>query len=243
MEDFSWECPICARLATITSPNVKYFQNYFQYSDKKHKNNDMVFQVCTIICPNPDCREYTITASLHTVVGWSNVGAQRIPSLSKPIEKWQLVPYSNAKTFPEYIPLQIRSDYKEACLILNLSPKASATLFRRCLQGMIRHCFEIKNKRSLKDEIEALRGRVELDPKTLKAIDSVRAFGNIGAHMDQDVDLIFDVEPKESELLKELIETLIHDWYIVKHEREESTTLLIEKASKKKYEKQNKPSS
>lgn len=38
---------------------------------------------------------------------------------------------------PEYIPSAIRSDYMEALSIVDASPKASATLSRRCLQGMI----------------------------------------------------------------------------------------------------------
>jgi hypothetical protein len=47
---------------------------------------------------------------------------------------------------PDYIPEQIKDDYYEACSILNLSPKASATLARRCLQGMIRDFWGITKK-------------------------------------------------------------------------------------------------
>lgn len=52
--------------------------------------------------------------------------------------EWHLIPPSGAKAFPDFVPAAIRADYEEACLIVDLSPKASATLSRRALQGMIR---------------------------------------------------------------------------------------------------------
>ena len=49
-------------------------------------------------------------------------------------EKYLIYPKSNAKQYPEYVPQSIRKDYQEAFEILNISPKASATLSRRCIQ-------------------------------------------------------------------------------------------------------------
>ena len=58
------------------------------------------------------------------------------------------MPESDAKPQPEFIPEAIRQDYREACRIRDLSPKASATLARRCLQGMIRDfCAITRGKR------------------------------------------------------------------------------------------------
>lgn len=53
-------------------------------------------------------------------------------------EVFRISPRTAEKPCPEYIPEQIRQDYEEACLIAELSPKASATLSRRCIQSMIR---------------------------------------------------------------------------------------------------------
>ena len=39
---------------------------------------------------------------------------------------------------PDEVPPHIAADYKEAALVLNLSPKASAALSRRCLQALLR---------------------------------------------------------------------------------------------------------
>ena len=121
------------------------------------------------------------------------------------------------KAYPDYIPPAIRQDYQEACAILEDSPKASATLARRCLQGMIRDYWGVSG-RNLCREIEAIKDKV--DPLTWDAIDAVRKVGNIGAHMEKDINLIVDVEPGEAEKMIWLIETLIKDWYLNRHERQ-----------------------
>jgi len=102
-------------------------------------------------------------------------------------------------------------------MISELSPKASATLSRRALQGMIRDFWKISKNR-LADEINALRDKV--DSTIWDAIDGVRHVGNIGAHMEKDIDIIVDVEPEEAGQLIWLIEVLIKDWYINRAERE-----------------------
>jgi hypothetical protein len=63
---------------------------------------------------------------------------------------------------------------------------------------------------------------------TWKAIDGVRQIGNIGAHMEADVNVIVDVDPIEAEKLLWLIEFLVDEWYV---RREERTRRLAEIAS------------
>ena len=129
-----------------------------------------------------------------------------------------IYPNSLAKQFPEYIPQAIRNDYEEAYSIVSLSPKASATLSRRCLQGMIRDFWNIK-KSNLAEAINELQSKVT--PSQWKAINSVRSIGNIGAHMEKDINVIIDVDPDEAEKLLKLIELLIDKWYITKHDEEQ----------------------
>jgi hypothetical protein len=138
--------------------------------------------------------------------------------VGKHLQTWNLIPPSSAKVFPEYVPKPILDDYTEACAIRDLSPKASATLSRRCLQGMIRDFWKISKPRLI-DEIEAIKDKT--DATTWQAIDAVRKIGNIGAHMEKDINVIVDVDPNEAQVLIELIEMLIKDWYIVDHERKE----------------------
>ena len=53
------------------------------------------------------------------------------------------------------------------------------------------------------------------------AIDGLRKMGNIGAHMENDVNLIVDIDSNETKKLQKLIELLFDKWYIAKHDEEE----------------------
>ena len=151
---------------------------------------------------------------------------------------WQLIPPSTAKSFPDYIPKAILGDYNEACLIKDLSPKASATLARRCLRGVIRDFWGVKGA-NLKDEIEQIKDK--MDPTTWQAIDAVRSVGNIGAHMEEGVNFIIDVEPKEAELQIGLIEILLKDWYIAREQKKSHLEAVVKLAEKRKLLENQRP--
>jgi hypothetical protein len=155
-----------------------------------------------------------------------------------PLQKWSLLPRSRAKPQPDYIPEPIRTDYEEACLILNDSPKASATMSRRCLQGIVRDFWQIpENKRgNLGAELSAIKDKVA--SSTWDAITTIREVGDIGAHMEKDVNFIVDVEPEEATLLLELIEILFQDWYVDRQNRLDRDAAVKALASKKRVEKQ-----
>ena len=115
--------------------------------------------------------------------------------------------------------------------MLDASPKAAATLARRCLQGMIRDFWTVQGKKTLKAEIDAIKDRI--DPDDWRAIDAVREVGNIGAHMEQDVNLMIDVARDEAEALIQLIELLLADWYVGRAHRQRSVLGVIEIAKTK----------
>jgi Domain of unknown function (DUF4145) len=78
---------------------------------------------------------------------------------------------------------------------------------------MIRDCWRVDTKSNqLWAEIKAIEDKV--DPETWEAVKAVKDIGNIGAHMQGDVNVIVDVEPKEAELLIEPIESLFDEWYV-----------------------------
>lgn len=231
METFSWTCPVCNRDTTITDNDTASGSDDLRIPNKK---GSKILIIRWIVCPNVQCKEFTLTVYLHDYLHNIN---KREYTLGKRLNIWRLVPFSDAKVFPDYVPEAIRSDYKEACLIKDLSPKASATLSRRCLQGMIRDFWKIK-KRNLKLEIDALEGKV--DKITWKAIHSVRDIGNIGAHMEKDINLIVNVGSDEAELLIKLIETLIEKWYIHKYEEENMMQDIIALKEEKEAEKNKK---
>lgn len=175
----------------------------------EESSNDKI-TIQTMKCPN--CHKVSVD-----IVGVGSQFPNRIMHFN---------PISLAKVYPDYIPQAIRSDYEEAHAILNLSPKASATLSRRCLQGMIRDFWGISKAR-LVDEIDALK-KESVDPSTKIVLDALRKLGNIGAHPEKDVNLIVDIEPSEAHKLLEFIELLMQKWYIERHEHEKLLQKILE---------------
>ena len=228
MINFKWLCPYCNHHTTIVDSN--YHSDYtFMTIDNAEGHRKLISQF--IVCPNKECNKFTLTLDLcDTVRVGGNIRAKSL------LKTWNLIPSSEAKVFPSYIPQAIIADYNEACEIRDLSPKASATLARRCLQGMIRDFWGEKREK-LTEEIDAIKDKI--DPLTWKSINTVRKVGNIGAHMERDIDLIVDVEPNEAQLLIQLIELLISEWYINRYERERKLQEIVQMGEKKDDQKKN----
>lgn len=202
-----YTCPFCQHDMSISDstyskrlPSFENDEGAYRVNSKNYIDKSTL-QVNFYKCPHCDKTSITL----------NGVGFE-----TKSINMF-IHPNSNAKQYPDYITISIRQDYEEACSIVNLSPKASATLSRRCLQGMIRDFWGISKPRLI-DEINELQGKIH--PTLWKVIDSTRRIGNIGAHMEKDINLIVDIDPDEAQKLIKLIELLIKDWYIQRHEQE-----------------------
>ncbi|HFF8547262.1 TPA: DUF4145 domain-containing protein [Kluyvera cryocrescens] len=219
----SWTCPYCQHKAVVTRANSSSSASAF---DDGSAYGPLIAKWASITCLNENCRQINLSFSLIKNDGSGDV-----------LHKWELLPQGMVKPFPDYVPAPILEDYKEAVLIKNLSPKASATLSRRCLQGMIRNVWKVKPAR-LVDEIKAIEGQVEAG--MWKAIDAIRDIGNIGAHMEKDINVIVDVDPDEAEMLIGLLELLIQEWYVERHEREIRVNAITGLAAEKKALKQAK---
>lgn len=195
----TYTCPYCG-LPQAFSNSYNYKKTC--YTDLYIVDYDYVtrFIIYTILCTNEKCKRIC-------VVGINEHDGHQV----------DIMPQHVFRQFPKYIPQQIRADYKEASQIISLSPKAAATLLRRCLQGMIRDFWNIK-KESLFAEITTIKDKVT--PPQWKALDGLRKIGNIGAHMEQDVNLIIDIDADEAKKLLRLIEMLLEKWYIARHDEE-----------------------
>lgn len=223
-----WTCPFCDRHSIRSNENSSFNDVWLHIESA---SGTKLLRTYYNVCSNPKCKQFTLSAALYT---YRYVGKNRVTGAGE--QYWSLVPPSAAKVFPDYIPRPIIEDYTEACLIKDLSPKASATLSRRCLQGMIRDFWNIQKARLI-EEINELKAHV--DPLTWEAIDAVRGVGNIGAHMEKDINVIIDVEPLEAAKLIGLIELLIADWYIARHNREERLKGVVAIGDAKKAEKKS----
>ena len=222
MTGFNWTCPYCNHAQTVT--NQQSVLNTVHINHRQSVYGPMIAEIHSIRCANNDCKQLQLDFKLHT----ANTQIVNRWTTEKLIRSWNLLPESLAKPQPSYIPEPIVEDYKEACLIRDLSPKASATLSRRCLQGIIRDFCGISD-RTLLLEIDTLQKQVKdgKGPKqvlkdTVDAIDAVRKIGNIGAHMEKDINVIIDVEPMEAQKLIDLIEILFREWYVQRHNRAKS---------------------
>lgn len=220
----NYTCPYCGRHTTITDPNKD--SNWYKIEIEKSTLGDVGFGISAITCPNEECQKLLLVAQLTNAYkqygNWNK---------STVIKTWRLLPESEAKVLPDYIPKAITEDYYEACRVRDLSPKASATLARRCLQGMIRDFWKIKDS-TLKKEIDALEEKVDAD--VWESIDAVRSVGNIGAHMEKDINIIIDVETDEAQLLIGLIEQLVDEWYVAREDRKNRAQKLKDLAISKK---------
>ena len=88
------------------------------------------------------------------------------------------------------------------------------------------HDFWGIHEKNLNAEITSLQSKVS--PELWKVLDGVRKIGNIGAHMEHDINLVLDIDPDEAVKLIKLIEFLIKEWYITRHEREKLFSDIIE---------------
>ena len=59
--------------------------------------------------------------------------------------------------------------------------------------------------------------------------------------MEKDVNIIIDVEPEEAGQLIGLIEMLVHDWYIIRYERQEQLKAMMALAEAKNQAKNQPP--
>lgn len=219
----NWHCPFCGHYTTLGTDHYSIEYPHAVPS----KLGSVALRLDFMACANPACRELSIKAALCPSEYVKQVGYK----YEAPIETWTLRPEASMKPFPDCVPPAILNDYREACLTLSRSAKASATLSRRCLQGMIRDFWKVSG-RTLFDEINAIQDKVAGD--VWDEIQAVRELGNIGAHMAKDVNLIQDVEPREAELLIQLIEDLIQGWYVQRAERQRRREDLIAAANAKK---------
>lgn len=218
MEPF--KCPYCDTTFPLIHTTYRHWRPSFDTSNNQSYNSTYPTQISLRFYLCPSCKRLSIKASSFG----SETGS---------FDTF-LLPNSFAIQFPDYVPESIRNDYSEACAIVNLSPKASATLSRRCLQSIIRDFWGIKEN-TLYQEISELQTCVSA--AQWQVLNALRNLGNIAAHPEADVNLIIDINPDDAVKIIKVIELLIKQWYIERHDQEklysEVTSLSYEKSSQK----------
>lgn len=143
--------------------------------------------------------------------------AQKKPVTSRfrePSKTWMVYPKAVARTpLPPEVPAQFVEDYREACLVLPDSEKASAALSRRCLQNLLVNHAKVK-KKDLNDQIDEVLPT--LPSYITDELHTVRVVGNFAVHpiKSKSTGEIVEVEPGEAEGLLNVLESLF-DFYFV----------------------------
>ncbi|MCX6682150.1 MAG: DUF4145 domain-containing protein [Methanoregula sp.] len=158
-----------------------------------------------------ECGKSSIFLQLGT---HTTAGGQLVDSL---VEKTLLVyPKGSMRPpCPIEVPDDFSEDYKEACLVLGDSPKASAALSRRCLQHILREKANVTPS-ELSKEIQEILDRKVLPSHLSEHLDAVRNIGNFAAHPNKSkiTGEITSVEPGEAEWCLDVVEGLF-DYYFV----------------------------
>lgn len=192
------KCPHC-----LVEVNSNFSEQYLAEDSQGH------WSVFKMTCPNAECGKLILDVAL----GEHHPHYQQLIEIRK---RTTVKPISSGRPpVPNEVDISFSIDYKEACDILKLSPKASAALSRRCLQHILREKAGVK-KGDLSSEIQQI-----IDSKTLpsylsESIDAVRNIGNFAAHPLKSTSTgeIVEVEVGEAEWLLDVLESLF-DFYFV----------------------------
>lgn len=160
-------------------------------------------------CPNSSCGKLIVElSSKNPAIAGAKKAQDRSRFLVKPFS-------SNRPPAPTEVDDIFAEDYREACLVLTFSPKASAALSRRCLQNILREKAKVK-KNDLAKEIQEVIDSNSLPSYLSESIDAIRNIGNYAAHPVKSTSSgeIVKVEEGEAEWLLDVLESLF-DFYFV----------------------------
>jgi len=197
-------------------------------------NKDGLWVLNRLLCPA--CRDYVFYLDNGPSPGYGEgVQNMRLPVVTRSFMVW---PKGVSRTpVPPEVPAEIVDDYKEACLVLADSPKASAALSRRCLQNLLRRAAAV-TPGDLSKEIDQVLGSGKLPTDIAENIDAIRNIGNFAAHPNKSAvtGAVLPVEPHEAEWNLDVLESLF-DFYFVQPARAKAKR----DALNKKLQDANKP--
>lgn len=144
----------------------------------------------------------------HSIYKIPKLGTQAIridPNLVRPF------PIPNV--FLAHVPSSIQKDFQEAALIENLSPAASATLSRRCLQTILKTKFSsvIGSTTNLKAQVKAVLDSGAFPSYIADELHGIRSIGNNAAHPNYDpaTDQMIEVENGEATASLDVLEDIL----------------------------------
>ena len=196
------KCPHCS-----VEVNPNFEEIYLGEDTQAH------WSLYTMICPNPDCGKMIIKLAVGTP---EKAYPNRIVGIKDIRYELTVNPLTSSRPpVPREVDEKFATDYKEACLVLKFSPKASAALSRRCLQNILREKAHVKPS-PLYQEIQEVINSNSLPSHLSESIDAIRSIGNFGTHPIKSTSTgeIVEVEVGEAEWTLDVLESLF-DFYFV----------------------------
>lgn len=214
----SWTCSVCGRPTTVGRFDRDADAVSLSAETGRQKEEGIRISAALIRCPNTACQASDLVVQAYwgkPLDNWAGSGSPPVqPNYSQPagIGKFRFLP-ETAKPLSAHVAPTVIEDYREAYLVRSLSPKASATLARRALQGMIRDFWSV-SKSTLAAELLAIKEKCDHD--LYEAMMGLKSIGNIGAHPERDISVIVEIEPDEPQQLLDLIHLLDQEWYVAR---------------------------
>lgn len=197
-------CPHC--LTVVKFEHIRYPHGVLPTAISLDGPNDRDERLRFFGASCPACGRLVLTIEPYKFVegsGWTESG-----------DEFVIWPLQSARPpVPKEVPEHIAVDYREAALVLNLSPKASAALSRRCLQAVLREAGNA-TQHNLSQQIDAVMQ--SLPGYIAESIDYIRHIGNFAAHpiKDEASGQIVDIEPGEAEWNLDVLDMLFDHYYV-----------------------------
>lgn len=206
-------CPYCLTVVRFECTTQSLYKDSKQisqisYDDGMVMNTSKPLRIIYALCP--ECDGVVLTVE-------TGVWEEEEPRGFETGDEFVVFPLQTARPpVPNEVKqesVDIASDYQESALVLNLSPKASSALSRRCLQAVLREKGNA-NQHNLSDQIDTVMPH--LPTYISESIDAIRNIGNFAAHpmKDQASGQIVDVEPGEAEWNLDVLAMLFDFYYV-----------------------------
>lgn len=193
-------------------------------------DSDGYWEIAYSKCPS--CNRFIVFLN-NGDINISEAVSQTYANTSLDVQKSFLVrPKTTIRSqIPSGVPERISKDYREACLVANDSPAASAALSRRCLRNIMVDNEKIDPALPLSKQIEALLEKRKVPAYLEGMIKAVRKIGKFDEYPLKDVNTcsVVDVEPNEVEWNLDVIEALFDFYYVLPGKAKERVDALNEK--------------
>ena len=204
-------CPYCG-----IGVNVDWREDAIAIPSEQDKENEGYGQLYGFC---PECNGYIILVQQGNGYDCNSYSSRGY--LNNVILQEQVYPkFSYKKKLDSIIPEKYCNLFREAEAVLNLSPRASATLSRYLLQMILHEELHIK-KKNLEDEIKELETKADIPSTLITMLQVMRKVANFGAHPKKSTNSneIIDVETGEADIMLDLISELF-DYIFIKPQKQ-----------------------